>query len=414
MSEIDTSHLPPRGYLALLRENRDFRSLYIASLISLGGDWFLTVALLDLVLELSGSAALASLLIVFQTLPIFFATPFAGHVVDRMDRRKLMITVDLVRCGAALLPLAAVRPSLLVFAYLGVTIISLGAAWFNPASQAALPNLVEPHDLGRANVLIGSAWGTMLAIGAGIGGIVTAQLGRNTSFVIDAFTFLVSALILLRIRRNFSEAESHTGERPPLIDSALETVRYARRNPRVLALLLSKGGYGVGAGVVAMVSVFGREVFHRGAFGIGMLYAARGAGALAGPFIVRALFRKDDEQYRSISAAIVLFGISYIGLALSPGLGFGVLAVLVAHLGGGAQWLVSSYGLQREVPDYIRGRVFAADQGFVTLTISVSSLATGLMADAIGPSLATAIAASFCIAWGVVWGVRTRHLWRSE
>src|SRR3954463_4311177 len=103
----------------LLRTNRDFRLLYFGSLISLGGDWFLTVALLDLVLQLTGSATLAALMLLCQTLPIFLATPAAGRAVDRLDRRRLMITVDLLRAIACLLPLLARTPALLPFAYAG-------------------------------------------------------------------------------------------------------------------------------------------------------------------------------------------------------------------------------------------------------------------------------------------------------
>src|SRR5207237_1862416 len=101
----------------LLRTNRDFRLLYSGSLISLGGDWFLTVALLDLVLQLTGSATLASLMLLCQSLPIFLFTPLAGHVVDRVDRRRLMILVAVLRTGACLLPLLARTPALLPFAY---------------------------------------------------------------------------------------------------------------------------------------------------------------------------------------------------------------------------------------------------------------------------------------------------------
>src|SRR5258705_2721350 len=108
-------HPVPSMYLRLLRHNRDFRLLYAGTLISLGGDWFLTVALLDLVLQLTGSATLVSVMLLCQTLPIFFFTPHAGHIIDRIDRRKLMIGVDLVRVGACLLPLLARSPALLPF-----------------------------------------------------------------------------------------------------------------------------------------------------------------------------------------------------------------------------------------------------------------------------------------------------------
>src|SRR6266849_1197149 len=178
-----------RMYWRLLRDNRDFRLLYAGSLIALGGDWFLTVALLDLVLQLTDSATLASLMLLCQTLTIFIATPIAGRAVDRLDRRKLLIAVDLIRAIACLLPLFARTPAMLPFAYAGVVIISIGSAYFEPASQAALPNIVAAEELGPANVLMGSTWGTMLAVGAAIGGAVTVKFGRELSFVVDAASF---------------------------------------------------------------------------------------------------------------------------------------------------------------------------------------------------------------------------------
>jgi MFS family permease len=192
-------------YWRLLRDNRDFRLLYFGTLISLGGDWFLTVALLDLVLQLTGSATLASMMMLCQTLPIFLFTAHAGHVIDRVDRQKLMIAVDIARAVACLLPLLARTPAMLPFAYAGVIVISIGSAYFEPASHAALPNLVRAEDLGAANVLMGSTWGNMLAVGAAIGGAVTMQFGRDASFVVDAASFVLSAVLLKMIARPFME-----------------------------------------------------------------------------------------------------------------------------------------------------------------------------------------------------------------
>jgi MFS family permease len=399
-------------YWRLLKSNRDFRLLYVATLISLGGDWFLTVALLDLVLELTGSATLVSLILLFQTLPIFLFTPHAGHVIDRIDRRKLMIGVDLLRIGACLLPLLARTPAMLPFAFAGVFLIAVGSAYFEPASQASLPNIVATEDLAAANILMGSTWGTMLAAGAAIGGAVTAVLGRDASFLFDALSFGLSAIFLARMRGRFSEERDSRHVRPPFLESIRETFRFARAQPRVLALLTVKGGYGLGAGVVAMVGVFGREVFHAGAWGIGLLFAGRGIGALLGPFLLRASIRRGDAQYRAIAFCILGFGAGYAGLALSTTLPLGFLAILFAHLGGGAAWQLSTYGLQRETPDAIRGRIFSADYGFVTLTMALSALTAGIASDHFGPTAATLGTASVCLLFGVAWAAWTWKLWR--
>jgi MFS family permease len=400
-------------YWRLLRENRDFRLLYAGTLISLGGDWFLTVALLDLVLSLTGSATLASLMLLCQTLPIFFFTPIAGHAVDRVDRRKLMVAVDLVRTGACLLPLFARTPAMLPFAYAGVIVISIGSAYFEPASQAALPNIVRPEELGPANVLMGSTWGTMLAAGAALGGLVTMRFGRDLSFVVDSASFLFSAVILLLMRARFAERRPEGHLHPPLFESMRETFRYAKSHPRVLALLACKGGYGTGAGVIALLSVFGKEVFKAGAFGIGLLYAARGLGALLGPFLLRAFVKRDEAQYRAIVFVVLTFALGYCALAFASTLAVGLLAIFVAHLGGGAAWQISTYGLQRETEDWIRGRVFSADYGFLTLTMSLSSLGAGVASDRFGPVAATVGTAAFSLLFAVVWGLWTWRLWRA-
>ncbi len=399
-------------YWRLLRDNRDFRLLYLGTLISLGGDWFLTVALADLVLQLTGAATLVSLMMLCMTLPIFLFTPHAGHLIDRVDRRKLMIAVDLARAVACLLPLLARTPALLPFAFAGVIVVAIGSAYFEPASHAALPNIVGPEHLGAANALMGSTWGTMLAVGAALGGAVAMRFGRDVAFVVDTASFLLSAGILAMIRTPFSEKRQAGHVQPPLLESIRETIRFARSRPRVLGLLTVKGGYGLGAGVIVMLSVFGREVFRAGASGIGLLFAARGLGALLGPFLVRGTVRRDDAQYRSIVLCVIAFGAGYTALAFAPSLAFGLAAIFFAHLGGGAAWQVSSYGLQRETPDFIRGRVFSADYGFVTLTMALSSLGAGIASDRFGPTAATIGTALLSLLFAVIWAIWTWRLWR--
>lgn len=398
------------GYLTLLRSNSAFSRLFAGQVISYCGDWFLTVALLDLVLRLTHSAALAALLIVCQTLPTFFLAAWAGPVVDRYDRRRLMIAIDTTRTVLALLPIAAGSVTLLPLAYLGVIGISVGATFFAPAIQSAIPNVVEGEDLLRANVLMGSTWGTMLAVGSALGGVVTAVFGLEAACLVDSATFAISAAILWTIHRPFQQRVSRA--RVTFLASLREAAGYARGHARVLALLTCKGGFGIGAGVVVLLSVFGREVFHSGAAGIGVLYAARGLGALLGPFLIRAVAADDDGRFRLIGFCGITYGVGYAAFAFAPVLGLAALAVAVAHLGGGAQWTLSSYGLQREAPDALRGRIFAADFGLVTLTTSISTLGAGLLADAIGPVLTAVLAGLLTLAWGLIWWWWTRGLWQ--
>ena len=401
-----------RAAWSLLGRNRDFRRLFLASVISLGGDWFLFVAIGSLVLEHTDRDIFLGLLILSQELAFFAASPLAGVLADRIDRRRLMIVCDLARavlCVAFLV----VGASTIWVAYPLLAMLSLFAAPFDAAAPAAIPNLVEPDDLATANAIGGSLWGTMLAVGAAIGGVVTATLGHDTAFLIDAGSFVVSAGLLLGIRRSFSAREPREVDHPSLRVAAVQTVAYARRDHRVLALLAVKGGFGMAAGVLALIPIFAESVFDAGEIGIGLLMACRGVGALIGPFLGHRLSGPNHERlYSSIGGSLVVFGLGYLTLGLAPALGVAMVSVFVAHLGGGSQWVLSTYGLQVIVPDHIRGRIFGVDLAFITLSLGLSSLGAAWMADALGPRTAAFILAGVALTWAGVWWIATRSVRR--
>jgi MFS family permease len=379
--------------LRLLRENPAFTRLYAAQLISFAGDWFATVALLGLSLELTGSAGLAALVLVLQTGAFAAASPVAGALADRFDRRTLMVAVDVARVPVALSFLLARDPGTLWIAFAATALLSIGAAVFEPTSSAALPNLVEPEQLPEANVLLGSAWGTMLAVGAALGGVVAATLGRDAAFVVDAASFAVSAALIVGITRPLQQPRRRADRGrlglATLGDSVGPAIAFARRSRLVASLLLSKTTFGVGTGVILMLAVFGHDVFDAGDAGIGVLFAARGLGALVGPFLARALVGTEDRGLLvGIGSSLLVVTVSYALFPLAPAIWLAAVFVFVAHLGGGAQWMLSTYGLQRTTPDEIRGRVFSLDYGLVTLTIAFSTLLAGFLADTLEPRLA--------------------------
>ena len=411
-----------RPYVLLLRGNRSFTRLYIAQLISFGGDWFATVALLGLALELTGSAALASLVLVLQSAPFFLASPIAGVLADRLDRRRLMVTADVLRAGAALTFLLVRDPSMLWIALLATAAISALSAFFEPTSSAALPNLVDEADLPVANVLLGSAWGTMLACGAALGGLVAVALGRDAAFLMDALSFAISAALIVGIRRSFGGASGHppsatsdAGATDGVMAAIVEALTLARRSRRIAAFLLAKSTFGVGSGVILLLAVFGSSVFLAGDVGIGILFAARGLGALLGPFLARAAFGFDDRGLIvGIGVAFFLFLGSYLLLPLAPGLAVAAGLVFVAHVGGGAQWTLSTTGLQRATPDAVRGRIFSVDYGLVTLVATVSIIVAGAVTSAFGPAAAIYALAIPAAVASSAWVIWTRPLRRHD
>jgi MFS family permease len=395
--------------------------MFGAQIVSFAGDWFATVAMLGLVIDRTGSDVAAAAVFVVQMVPAFVLSPLAGPAADRFDRRTLMILVSVLQAGAAGLFLVALHGPVL-FAFVAQGLISALGAFFVPASQAAFPNLVDADDLKLATVMMSSTWGAMLAIGAAAGGVFTIAFGRNAAFKADGVSFLLAAVLIASVRRPTQQAA--TAERPrgrmrPLADS-VETFRYARTHPLVAALLSSKLGFGLGSGTMGMLALLATGPFHSGDNGTGLLLGARGLGVVLGPFVAnRLLARKLGRSVMSgilltCGAAGLVYAAGYLVVGVAPILAVAAVGALVAHLGGGAQWALSTYGLQTAVPDHIRGRVFAADFALVTVSMSLSLVISGALAEAAGPRLPTLLLAGVGGVWGLVYLTLTRPLRRDE
>ena len=397
---------------AILRTNRNFRLLFVGQTVSQLGDWFNSVAVFALLLDLTGSATAVAWMMIVQFLPMAVVGPIAGVVVDRVDRRRLMIATDIFR-GISVLGLLLVRTREQVWlAYVVMALTVTGSAFFEPARTATIPNVTSKEELMPANALSSATWAAMLAIGASIGGLVTAIAGREIAFVINGVSFFVSAWFISR-----TTYDSTPTVKAPLkgwyaltgLPDMLEGMRYVRKSAHVSAIMFVKAGWGLAGGVLLLLTVFGQRVFPVGgstAAGIGVLYGARGIGAGLGPIALRwILGQTPTVMRRSIGPAYFMVGAFYIALAASDTLPLAAVAVLLAHFGGSILWVFSTVLLQMEVPDEFRGRVFAAELALVTLTSSISSYVTGYALDAVGWSpraLAFGLGAAFAIP-GLLW-----------
>jgi MFS family permease len=369
----------------MLRTNPDLRALFVAQVVSFMGDWFTFVALAGLIKEATGSAFLVSLAYVSFSLPSFLASPIAGPVVDRFDRRRLLLVVSAAQALAAMgLLTGSVDRVWPLFVFQG-TIAAL-AAFVKPAIDAGVPNLARtPDELRMANALFGSTWGVMLALGAAIGGVFSEAFGRQAAFVADAVSFVVAMGLFALIRRPMQEPQHAHRQRMRVVEDMKEAGRYARKDTTVMALLASKATFAIGAGTVSQLPVLATSVFHWGDGGTGMLLGARGLGAGLGPLVASRMVRgKLSRVLRLCGFAGLGFSVFYVAGAWAPVIYLSAAAIAVAHLGGGSQWTLSTYGLQVRSPDSIRGRVMAGDFAIVTLVMSISSLLAGLMSESVG------------------------------
>jgi MFS family permease len=398
-------------YLALLRTNRNFRLLYIGQTISQLGDWFNAVAVYALLLDLTGSATAVAWMLIVQMLPIALVGPVAGVVVDRLNRRRIMMAADVLRGGLIFGLLLVRRADQIWIAYVVTGLTVAAQAFFEPARTATIPNVTSAEELLPANALSSATWSAMLAIGASLGGFVSAVFGRNLAFVINALSFFASALFIAS-----TNYDAKPATRPPLHGlveltggrDLVDGFRYIRRHSHVAALLLVKAGWGSGAGILLLLTIFGQRVFPVGtgsAAGIGVLYGARGLGAALGPIMLRwILGQKPAALRRTIGPAYFMIGIFYAALAGAPVLPLAALCVLLAHFGGSILWVFSTVLLQTEVPDEFRGRVFAAELALVTLTSSISSYLTGHALDSgVSPRMVSFVLGMLFFVPGTLW-----------
>jgi MFS family permease len=386
--------------LELLRTNRNLRHLFIAQIVSFAGDWFAFVALSGRIQDLTHSDFLVSLVYVLETLPVFFMMPIAGSVVDRFDRRKIIIVVSAVQTVGALGMLLVRSKATVPIGFVCVALVAALASFVAPAIQAAVPNLTRsPEELNTAAAIFGSTWGVMLAVGAAAGGFVADRFGRDTAFIANAGSFVAAGVFVALITMPMQEARHAQRARVrPLADMA-EAAHMARRDHVMLALLASKMTAAIGSGIVGLLVVFAKDELHGGDASRGLLLAARGVGAGIGPIVAARFVKRDLSRMLTVCGmAGLVFGAGYLSLSVSHTLLLGLLFVGIAHFAGGAQWTMSTYGLQVRAPDEIRGRILAGDFAIVTLVLSVSGLAAGIIADSTDNRRATMVGFSLVAA----------------
>lgn len=403
---------PSVGYGELLRKNRNFRLLWLGQVVSQMGDWFDTIAVYTLALQLTGSTRSVALIMVARFLPSVVMGPLSGVVADRFSRRSIMIASDILRAIVVLGFLFVRRPDQMWLIYV-LTVLQLAfSAFFEPAKTAAIPSIVSDRELFPANAISSVTWSVMLTMGAAIGGFVTGWFGTNAAFVLDSLTFVASAILIMGVRlpkRPPRPKSKLTVSKALGIGDTIEGAKYVKRRPRVLAYLLVKPAWGFGGGIMTLLAVFGERIFPiagRTAIGIGVLFTARGIGTAIGPILARRLAGETRRQMQiSIGIAFLIGGTFYTAFAVSGSLWSALLFLLIAHAGGSILWVFSTVLLQRETEDQFRGRVFAAELALATFTMAASNYIVGELMDRFGfsPRVVTAGIGVFFLLPGIFW-----------
>ena len=376
-----------RTYLQLIRENRDFRRLWIAAVISMLGEWFNTIALFFLILEYTGSEFLLGLLFTVRMAGFAILQPFIGLMADRYNRKMLMVVSNLLQAGFALCFLLVNDSSDIAWmiGLSGLMMVLHGV--YMTAERASLPNVVSEEDLATANALDAASWSTALCIGAMLGGIVVSIWGTNAAFIVDSLTFLLGTLFLVNLTLPQTIDDSMKG---PLFSTGLRNIKYGwnriRSQPALFRIVFAKASWNIAGGGLAGVYLvlMGANVDSFGAaFGFGLFFFARGVGTGLGPILARAFLTDEDAWPSLIGYLIVISGMIYflVGLSVPYALWTTVVLVIFAHSASGANWVLSTVMMQQWVEDEVRGRVFSVDMLILSVAFSTSTSIAGYLME---------------------------------
>jgi predicted MFS family arabinose efflux permease len=383
------------SYLRLLRGNGNFRRLWGAQIVSEIGDWFYTLAIYNLLLQLTGRAGSVALALVLQVLPQTLIGPASGVLNDRLRRKHVMIAADIGRMAIVFCMLLVRSREMVWLVYPLLVAETVLAAFFEPARSSVIPNVVGKEDVVLANTLSSATWSVNLMLGATAGGVVAALLGRDAVFILNAASFLVSAVFIFGMHF----AEPHVEGAGPLhvhelvdFSPVLAGIRYVRSHVRLRSTVLVKAGNLIIGPSWVLFTVMGQREFPvrwhgldpaRGAFlGMSLLLGARGLGALVGPLWTAPWAGQSvDRLERMILYGYLALAAGYSLLGVSGHLWQACLCIMLAHFGGSIIWVFSTTLLQLQSEDKYRGRVFAADLGLAMLTIAAGAYVAGRFVD---------------------------------
>ncbi len=412
------------SYVRLVRGNRNFRRLWLAQIVSEIGDWFYTLSIYTLLLQLTGHASSVALALVLQVLPQTFVGPTAGVVNDRLRRKHVMIAADLARFVIVLAMLLVRSRSMVWLVYPLLLAETIMAAFFEPARNSVIPNIAARGEVLVANTLSSATWSVNLLIGASVGGVVAAFFGRDAVFLLNALSFLLSAVFLSGMRFAEPHAESASPLRArDLVDFSpvLEGIRYVRNHRMLLPTVFAKAGELMIGPSWVIFTVLGAHEFavhwHNvdpagGAMlGMSILLGGRGLGALVGPVIsARWAGRSDRRLQLGILLGYLTIAVGYGTLGFCRSVWLASACALLAHAGGSTVWVFSTTLIQLHSEDRFRGRVFSADLGFSMFTIAAGAYLCGRFLDA-------GVAARTVASWtglvmlipAALWGLATRR-----
>jgi MFS family permease len=400
------------GFARLLRDNPNYRNLWIGQVVSEVGDHFNNIAVFSLALANTKSGLVVSGVMLARAIPAILVGPLAGVVLDRLDRKRVMIASDLVRAAVALAFILTVLRHDTWLLYLLSALLMAASPFFTCGRSSILPTITTRDELHTANSLTQTTQWTTLTIGTFLAAASVAKFGYQWAFVFNALSFLISAGCISRLRapgRGFrAPRQSHTEAdvMRPWHEYA-EALRYMRSQPLILGIALIGVGWATGGGAAQILfSVFGEIVFNRGPSGIGIIWGCAGIGLLIGGAVAHRLGPRlrFDSYKRAIVICYLVHGGAYIVFSQMRSFAWALVFIALSRAAVGVSSVLNATQMLRHVPDSLRGRVFSTADTMVWSTMMLSMLAAGVASEHWDPRVIGACCGALSSTTALFWG----------
>jgi MFS family permease len=401
-----------RTFLELLRLNRNYRYTWMGQVVSEVGDHFNNIAVFALAMEITHSGLVVTGIMLARAVPAVTVGPLAGVLLDRFDRKRIMIASDLARAVIALGFILALTEKRTWLLYLFSALLMVASPFFTAGRSAILPTIASEDEIHTANSLTQTTQWTTLTVGTFLGATVIA-IGYKWAFVFNALSFVFSAWAIWSLKA--PKGKGFRAERKDLTETEVvrpwheyrEGLRYMRSVPLVLGIVLLAVGWATGGGAAQILfTLFGEVVFNAGAAGIGLIWGCAGVGLLIGGVLGNWFGKRlAFERYKQVVFVdYIVHGTAYVLFSRMQRLDLALVFIALSRASIAINSVMNYSYLLRTVSDQYRGRVFATMETLTWTMMMISMMGAGIASTHYSPRTIGTVAGLLSSTTAIFWG----------
>jgi MFS family permease len=399
-------------FFQLLSKNRNYRFTWAGQIVSEIGDNFNNIAVFSLAMALTHSGMVVTGVLLARAIPAITVGPLAGVLLDRFDRKQIMIASDLMRALVALGFILAVTSHRIWVLDLFSALLMVASPFFTAGRSAILPTIASSKEIHTANSLTQTTQWMTLTVGTFLGATVVA-IGYKWAFIFNALSFVFSAWCIWHLRA--TDKAGFRAKRKLLVEEEVirpwheyrDGLRYMRSVPLVFAIALLSVGWATGGGAAQILfTLFGEVVFNRGASGIGLIWGCAGLGLLLGGAFANWLGKRLSFNAYKLTVFIdyIVHGATYVLFSRAQRFDMALLFILLSRGGMAINSVLNYSYLLRTVANRYRGRVFATMETLTWAMMMVSMMGAGIASMHYSPRLIGTVAGLLSSTTAIFWG----------